>query len=386
MCIQIGLIPWKGWVSSRPSECVRLLHVDAGVVLATERNNGQSDPATVCWELLYPEELEIRATSLMWVKDIISDSSIELNHRLLDNDSVIVTRRARHLFFSDSCWTGLISGQSLHGYSNDINFQMAYLISIFDVDGFLRFRHVPSYSRPERNLDLLLLRHEALGERAVRRHVEQPRRQETLLLLPLSQEQTATVAACQDTDVHQDLVAQDVNVKLVGNVLDQFEEEFLVGQREKFVLIFALRGGGFPLPFQVVTEFILQHRLENSLSFVAADGTVRSLLEGKRFSRSLLQRNCPFFYFSHFHVLFDPPFHKIWIVLQIFRNWILFFILHSIFLVSFHRVKDCLSENLISSDISRMSDCWIECCPLLSACRSCRCFAILQVQSCCESP
>ena len=105
------------------------------------------------------------------------------------------------------------------------------LVSILDVDDLLSLSHVASDPNSKGDLNLFVLRPlNSLLQFSVLRHVEQFRNQISILQRSLGQEQASTIGMREQADVHQDLVAKNVDVQLVRHIPDQLHEQVTLVQ------------------------------------------------------------------------------------------------------------------------------------------------------------
>ncbi|CAD1473382.1 unnamed protein product, partial [Heterotrigona itama] len=86
--------------------------------------------------------------------------------------------------------------------------------------------HVASDPNSKGDLDLFVLGPlDSFLQFSVLRHVEQFCNQISILERSLGQEKASTIGMREQADVHQDLMAKNVDVQLVGHVPDQLHEQ-----------------------------------------------------------------------------------------------------------------------------------------------------------------
>ena len=119
---------------------------------------------------------------------------------------------------------------SIHSH-NKVSISCTNLIRILDIDDLLALRHVPGDPHAERYPDLLVPSSlHGILELGILVDVEELGDEVSVLGRSLGEEQTAPVGVREQTDVHEDLVAEDVDVQLVRHVADQLHEEVALVQ------------------------------------------------------------------------------------------------------------------------------------------------------------
>lgn len=146
--------------------------------------------------------------------------------------------------------------------------------------------------------------------------VKQLRHEVLVLFGAARQEQTSAVAARQDADVDEDLVAKDVDVQLVGDVADQLHEHVLLVHLQQLVLRLARRRRPLGRPADELVEEVFRllrlrgrrpgHRRGRRLDRLRIDGDLRHEL--------LLQ---PLLEDVALDLLRDPVLDEIRVVLQV---------------------------------------------------------------------